>query len=983
MTQQTQQPTLTRYHAKLYAHELSKRCASSNLEKIIPTLMGARVDLNPHQIDAALFAFRSPLSKGAILADEVGLGKTIEAGIVLAQRWAERKRSILIITPASLRTQWQQELWDKFRLPAVILDKKLFDTVRDAGHSNPFQSEKMVIASYAFARNKADLLPMIDWDLVVVDEAHRLRNVYKTGNSIAKDLQRALANAPKLLLTATPLQNSLQELYGLISFVDPYVFSDIKTFRAQYAKLGEEQFADLKARLAPLCKRTLRRQVLEYVRYTERRPHTQDFTPSQEEEDLYQRVSAYLQREKLWALPSGQRSLMVLVLRKLLASSSFAIAGALKTMLDRLDFILNHYAAWKNGDDAEEAVEPILNDFESAGLLAEEDKALYGVPGETVPLPQEQEEIRQEMHALRTLLSKAENITQNAKGTALLQALATGLGMTKSLGGAPKAIIFTESKRTQTYLYDLLIQSGYAGQVLLFNGSNNDKRATAIYARWKEQHKGTDRVTGSKDVDMRSALVEEFREGSQIMIATEAASEGINLQFCSLIINYDLPWNPQRIEQRIGRCHRYGQKHDVVVVNFLNRNNAADKRVFEILSEKFRLFSGVFGASDEVLGSIESGVDFEKHIAEIYQCCRTPEAIQASFDALQASLSQEIEEGLTSARQKLLENFDAEVTEKLQVYKADVAASLHRQEALLWELSCWVLQERDKHNAPRQKKSADSPAVHCDSSTLQIALHKPPLPSIPAGLYSLKGNAPDAIHYHPTHPLAAWVIEFAVKLDTPPSPLVKLDFRLTGSGKNISILQGLVGQSGMLAVHRYTLTGLEPEDYFLFAGCTDAGMPLDAEQVRRFFDLPAVMNDAPQQKAPAFNALEPALEAERQNILADTAARNATFFEEEIDKLDRWADERKKQVELEIDEMDRAIRETKAEARKTAPLEAKVALQRKVKVLEAKRKDMRKRLFEAQDGVDEQKDALLNSIEARMRQRVEEESIFAVRWALL
>jgi len=957
---------LTAYHAKLFAHEISRRHASSDLGKFIPTLMGARVDLNPHQIDAALFAFRSPLSKGAILADEVGLGKTIEAGIVLAQKWAERKRAILIVVPASLRTQWQQELWDKFSLPSVILDKKLFDVVQDAGHSNPFQSEKIVIASYDFARKKADLLRLVNWDLVVIDEAHRLRNVYKTGQSIAKDLQKALAHAPKLLLTATPLQNSLQELYGLVSFIDPHVFSDIKTFRAQYAHLGEGQFVDLKARLAPLCKRTLRRQVLEYVRYTERRPHTQDFTPSPEEEDLYRRVSDYLQREKLWALPTGQRSLITLVLRKLLASSSFAIAGALKTMLERLDFILHNYAAWKNGEDQDEAVAPILNDFEGAYLLAEEDIALYGIPGKDTPNPQEQKEIREEIGALHTLLSKAENITRNAKGAALLQALSTGFAMTETLGGAPKAIIFTESKRTQQYLHELLSQNGYAGQVLSFNGSNNDKQATAIYNNWKERHAGTSLVTGSRNVDVRSALVEEFRERTQIMLATEAASEGINLQFCSLVINYDLPWNPQRIEQRIGRCHRYGQKHDVVVVNFLNRNNAADKRVFEILSEKFRLFNGVFGASDEVLGSIESGVDFEKRIAEIYQNCRTSEEIQASFDELQASFSQEIEEELSIARQKLLENFDAEVAEKLHVYKAEVAASLHKMEALLWELTRCMLPK----------------GAAFDESALAFTLEKTPKLGIPPdilfGRYVMRNPAEGDQHYHAEHSLARHLIDGAKNKTLPGA---ELTFDLSGSGKNISILRELQGKRGVLGIKLCTLTALEAEDYLLFAGMTDTGESLDTEQVRRLFDLLSTVREL--KEAPSAASLEFALTAQRQAVLADIAARNTSFFDAEMDKLDRWAEERKKHLELQIEEMDRAIREAKAEARKTAPLEAKVTLQRKVKTLENGRSEMRKRLFESQDNVDVQKDTLLNEIEGRMRQQVEEEELFVVRWRLL
>lgn len=948
------------FHAKIIAHELTLRHVSSEVGKFIPTLMGARVDLNPHQIDAALFAFRSPLSKGAILADEVGLGKTIEAGIVLAQKWAERKRTICIITPASLRSQWQQELWDKFLLPSVILDKQLFETVQDAGCSNPFIADTIIITSYDFARRKSDLLRMVAWDLVVVDEAHRLRNVYKKNNAVAKDLQRALIDAPKLLLTATPLQNSLNELYGLVSFIDPHIFSDIKTFRAQYARLDDSGFTDLKARLAPVCKRTLRRQVLEYVRYTERHAHTQDFTLSTEEEDLYQSVSCYLQQEKLWALPSGQRSLMVLVLRKLLASSSYAIAGALKTMLERLDFILRSCAMRGAGENGNTSENLVLEDFEGACLTQEEEPALYGLPGQPVPLPHEEKAIRDEMLALRTMLCKAKSITENAKGKALLQALATGLGMTQELGGAAKAIIFTESRRTQKYLYDLLTGNGYAGQVLLFNGSNNDRRATEIYMDWKTRHKST----GSRDVDVRAALVEEFRDRASIMIATEAASEGINLQFCSLVINYDLPWNPQRIEQRIGRCHRYGQKHDVVVVNFLNRNNAADKRVFELLSEKFKLFSGVFGASDEVLGSIESGVDFEKRIAEIYQTCRTQAAIQASFDALQASLSQDIEEGLTTARQKLLEHFDAEVAEKLHVYKAEVAAGLDRAERLLWELAKVAL--------------AGKNGVTFDETQLAFTLATPPVKNLTVGRYTLKPSG-GGEHFHCKHPLALWMLEHA---KTAPLPAAELIFNLSGSCKNIAVLEPFKGQCGILGVSRFTLQALEAEEHLLYTGCTNSGELLDAELTRRLFDLPAQINVL--QHSCEFPALlQEAMANQQASIVFTASQRNSAFFEEEMDKLERWVDERKKHLEYQLEDMDHAIRQHKVDARKAASLDAKVAAQRHIKVLEAKRNDMRKRLFEAQDNEEDRKDNLLNTVEARLRQTVEEERLFVVRWRVV
>ena len=203
---------ITPYHAKYYAYELTKRCASDSIQKLMISLADAQVDLNPHQVDAALFAFRSPFSNGVLLADEVGLGKTIEAGIILSQKWAEGKRKVLIIVPSSLRKQWVQELSEKFFLPSVILESPIFNKAIKKNIINPFdRKEQIVICSYHFARNKEEYVSLVNWDLVVIDEAHRLRNVYRTDNKIAKSIRKAVKNAPKILLTATPLQNSLLE----------------------------------------------------------------------------------------------------------------------------------------------------------------------------------------------------------------------------------------------------------------------------------------------------------------------------------------------------------------------------------------------------------------------------------------------------------------------------------------------------------------------------------------------------------------------------------------------------------------------------------------------------------------------------------------------------------------------------------------------------------------------------------------------------
>jgi adenine-specific DNA-methyltransferase len=666
---------LTDHQVKYFAHELTRRFPPDSVEKVTVAFAGAQVDLNPHQIDAALFAFKSPLSRGALLADEVGLGKTIEAGLVLSQKWAERKRRILIITPASLRKQWYQELTEKFFLPCRLLESKTYNAAVKQGEVRPFEAPEITICSYHFAKGKADDVKAIPWDLVVIDEAHWLRNVYKSSNVIANTLKVALAGKDKLLLTATPLQNSLLELFGLVSFIDEHTFGDLKSFRQQFANLSQAQVFDtLKARIKPICHRTLRRQVMPYIKYTQRLSILEKFTPEESEDRLYHLVSDYLRRENLQALPSGQRTLMTLVLRKLLASSTFAIAGALSSIADRLKRKLIK-------DEIADSLEAELDqDYEALASTADE----WGDDAPDERLSEaDRIAIEQEIDDLETFTRLATSITHNAKGLALLRALKIAFAKLADIGAEPKAVIFTESRRTQDYLLRLLSDSDYADGILLFNGSNTDERSKQIYNTWLERHKGTDRVTASRTADMRSALVDYFRKEGRIMIATEAGAEGINLQFCSLVVNYDLPWNPQRIEQRIGRCHRYGQQHDVVVVNFLNSKNAADIRVFQLLEEKFQLFKGVFGASDEVLGAIESGVDFEKRIVAIYQQCRLPEEIQTAFDQLQRELSMEINKAMTRTRRQLLENFDDEVGEKLRIRDQKSKAYLNHFERVL------------------------------------------------------------------------------------------------------------------------------------------------------------------------------------------------------------------------------------------------------------------------------------------------------------
>jgi ERCC4-related helicase len=969
---------ITPYHAKYFAHELTKRFAANSLQKFTASLADAKVDLNPHQVDAALFAFQSPLSKGALLADEVGLGKTIEAGIVISQKWAERKRKILIVAPANLRKQWNQEMADKFFLHSTILEAKSFNEEIQKGNFNPFnQNDNIVICSYQFVKSKAIYVSKVDWDLVVIDEAHRLRNVYKSSNKIAKAIKEALSHAPKILLTATPLQNSLLELYGLVSIVDEYCFGDLKSFKAQYARITtDNNFDDLKQRLEPICKRTLRRQVLEYINYTNRTCIVQEFTPSNNEQKLYDLVSEYLQSPNLYALPPGQRTLMTLILRKLLASSTYAISGTLQGLANKLESIIS-----KQEERLSNVEDVFIDNYETYDeqideWLDDEDEEL--VKEDRIYSEEEIEEIRKEIESLKEFRDLAKSILENSKGEVLFTALKKGFEKLHELGANRKAIIFTESTRTQEYLKNILEARGYDGEIVLFNGSNNDPKSNQIYQAWLHKHKDTDRITGSKTADKRAALVDYFRDTATIMIATEAAAEGINLQFCSLVVNYDLPWNPQRIEQRIGRCHRYGQKFDVVVVNFLNKNNAADQRVYQLLDEKFKLFNGVFGASDEVLGAIESGVDFEKRIVKIYQTCRTTEDIQLAFDFLQKEMEPEIEQGMDVTRKKLLENFDEEVHEKLKINLKQSTDYLSKFESYLWQLTKYYLEPYATFN-------------HSENS---FVLNQNPFDTenIHSGPYKVgKKNigerqvSDELLNnenlYRVGHPLAQKLIE---KCKVEKLAVKELIFDLSNSDKKISILDDLKGKNGWLQAKQISISSFEIEDHILFAGCDEQGNKLLPEQCQRLFSLQAEINQSAytisEEISQAFSEI---FHVQQVTIGEENAKRNNSFFDEEVDKLEKWSEDVRNSIRMEIKELDKEIKTRKTEARKLLNLEQKVKEQRIIKELERKLAERRLNQYENEDDIEKKKDNLLDEVEKRLKQNTSDEILFTIKWKVI
>lgn len=960
------QINLTPFHAKYFAHNLTRR-ATDGIDRLSMSLFDAAVDLNPHQIEAAMFALRSPLSNGVILADEVGLGKTIEAGIVLCQLWAERKRRLLVICPASLRKQWALELLEKFNLDARVLDSREYKAIKKSGRQLS-DSKKLLVMSFNFANAIRDELKATDWDIVVIDEAHKLRNAYRESNKIGQGIRWATEGCRKVLLTATPLQNSLLELYGLSTLIDEKLFGDIDSFRSQYASAGSNLDA-LRQRLSTFSKRTLRKQVTEYIRYTERKPITIPFRPTDNEHAIYEAVSSFLQREDSYALPRRQRHLTALILRKLLASSSIAIASTLDKLALRLEKLRDTAV-----DDGSLLTIDLIEDEEIDGDLLDEiiDDELETNDEPRVDI--DKQKIEEEIDILNGLSSSARKIGIDTKSRSLLKALNIGFDKMNEIGAAPKAVIFTESRRTQEYLKKFLEMNDYAGRIVLFNGSNTDTESKAIYEAWRAENEKLGRSSGSRAIDVRTALIEHFRDDAAIFIATEAAAEGVNLQFCSLVINYDLPWNPQRIEQRIGRCHRYGQKHDVVVINFMNERNAADQRVLELLSEKFRLFDGVFGSSDDVLGTIESGVDFEKRILAIYQECRTTEEIDTAFSALQAEMEEQIRTKLEDTRKALFEHFDEDVHERLKFQLETTRDHLDKVGKRFWDLSTFILNGK---------------AIFIEDD-LTFDLHESPNPAIPLGRYHLisksgpssisEGDALSNHLYRLSHPLGQFVLENAKGLDT---PIQEVAFDITNNPTKISVVENLKGRSGFLTLNQLTVKSYEEEEYLLFSGFDDDGNSIDQETMDKLFSCGGSIVGDTETPGVSENRLVADSEQHAKATISKSLEQNNKYFFEAREKLEKWAEDMVVSAEKALRDTKERIKELRRQAKQAVTLEEQHQILEKTRELERRQRKQRQEIFDVEDEIMDKRDSLIDQLEKRLAQEVHHERIFSLRWRVI
>jgi hypothetical protein len=876
-----------------------------------------RIDPNPHQIDAVMFALGRLPEGGCILADEVGLGKTIEAGLVIAQRLAEGAKRVLLIVPTSLVPQWQTELQELFMIETRDGSSEALDEV----------GTFVVSRDWAGNENGATRLKGVEpFDLCIIDEAHEIfagihKRYDKDGLYLQGSREAVMAHrvreaivppTPIVLLTATPIQNSLAELWGLVQYVEPTgtLLGNLATFRQVFCDgddrlLSPEQAGELKERLDLVLKRTLRRDAQPFLEhpFVPRRARLYEYEMTAEERTLYDDVTAYLLEPDLCAFTGSSRRLLLIGFHRRMASSSKALAASLGNVARRLERYLE--AARKREEvPAEDFVREEFADLEDEGLT---ELRAYGSEGATrvddaedapklkhQPIPR----IEAELARVRQFCDRAERLPYDSKAAALLQAVKTTQEWASKSGASGKIVVFTESRVTQQYLRTLLMKDGNVPDedITLFSSTNDSPRATQALAHWEKEVESHRSRKSKRQVAVRAALVHEFRERSRVFISTEAGAKGLNLQFCETVINYDLPWNPQRIEQRIGRCHRYGQKKEVTVINFTARDNEAERLTFEILSRKLDLFGTVLDASDQVLH--ESGTEapetlvgalgagFEKSLCEIYERARTREELEAEIRRLRdetEGIKQRFNQELERTAGVIETRFHERVRQRFKHIQETLPAELAKLDARVEYI---VLAYLDAQGAAYRVFDADAEGSGGSRGQRVLAIQPGgalPEPFDDGMRVSLNGaRRGDAIEaLHAAHPLVEAAVKEARAATNKPFT-VTIDVAGTAFAER-------PGQRGVLLVERLSYSGFEAFEQLLVVGALEDETLLVGEQAEALLQRPMVDRGAfasplALRDLLLDDALEEAMFLDQESVSAEAQTR----FETTLSQLDRY-----------------------------------------------------------------------------------------------
>lgn len=939
---------ITPYHAKFYAYDILKKTRSD----IATTLFNAKVQMNPHQVMAAQFALKSPLSKGVILADEVGLGKTIEAGLVLAQFWAENKRKIIIICPAVLRKQWQEELRNKFALDSVILDTKTIVNFEKDGinFKNEIFGHKVLICSYHFCLNPKNraLLESLNFHLAMFDEAHKLRIPKKKKSdtlSIYETLDQIFGYCRKILLTATPFQNRLSELFDLVSFVDKDILYSAQALRNP----KPSQLSALRLQIKPVCYRTLRKDVVSFIKYTERHSHTFEYSSTEFERQTYKRINDFVFDHLCNFYDERVLPMLAVSLLKIKSSSSHAILATLKKVSSRIDEPIDDLDLDYNN----------IEDFEDDEVSASINNNVKHTQIES------QQEVASIIQDLEILV----NNRIDSKLSNLLDAIKFGFARMKELGAKEKCVIFTESFQTQQFLKRYLIEKGYGDKLVLFNGENKDEESNAIYQNWVNIKANHSKISGVKAADKKQAIIDYFAKTGKILLATDAAAEGVNLQFCSFLINYDLPWNPQRIEQRIGRIHRYGQKFDVVVINFVDQKNLIDDRVYKLLSDKLRLFDGVFGASNEVLGQINDGATgFSSAIYKIMSTCRDEEQINREFDLLSEQFAPINNQKVRDAKEILNQYFDEDVHNLLQDSEHSNTQRLDQISEKFWKLS--------KHQLGQLKISFDEENKIIDLQQQFNGIRPNKFYLINKSDWENQQGISNNQLYRINHPLGEVVINNAKSLATPNA---LLRFNLSNYGKIVNLLEPYKDTRGIISLDYMKInTNDFNEDFLVFSGVLDNGESMPQEVCERLFNLSATLMSSGN-----LENISQLQEKNRQKALQQYEKFKSDNFDEEYHKINFYQQNMLDDFDARIDEFNEQIKELNKQMRNTTNMQEKVAKTQEIAKINKKKRQLQEEKNQKEIDFEDNQSALIEQISQLLEPNIDVENLFTVRFEVV
>lgn len=870
--------------------------AGDDVARISSSLFDSKISLNPHQINAALAFFKNPKKKGLIFADEVGLGKTIEAGLVISQYWYEQKRHILIICPASLIKQWNEELMDKFHLDSIVLDgKRIKETNFNGGQGIYITSINTVYLNKEKFGSK--------FDLVVIDEAHKLRNVYKDKGVMAPAVKEVFSGQKKLLLTATPFQNNLQELFGLMSLIDEDIFPDFGVFREKYIKSYSEYKEELNCIVSSYAVRTLRKDVKKYINYTKRNVLLANYELTEEEKEIYKKVEALIYSQDMFEVyGTAQLHLIILLLQKLLSSSIYAVRATLSNIMFRLQ---DGKTVEVLVDDEEDEIDLKINADVSDKFVNDISDCVKYISSVKID------------SKINRLRSAIEDIYQQFE---------TDESRNK------KILIFTESKKTQEYLYNEL--SHTYDKILLFNGENAGEQINEIYSNWCKIYNPDKRI--SKSIAVRRAIVDAFENDYEILIATDAAAEGLNLQFCSVMVNYDLPWNPQKIEQRIGRCHRYGQKNDVIVINLLNDSSTIDKRIYELLSGKLGIFEETFGSSDKILGNTNISENLEDAIRNIYKKCRTPEEIEKGFEELQNAFKEEIEDAIRASENDLDTYFDEEVAKAFDLQYLEATKLVDEMSILFY----YIIK-----NCLPEAEFDDEKLIFTDAGVRRTVLSK---------------NDDEAEFCSISSEYGKKIIDSVSMCQKDNISKISLDY--TNSGIKIGYLDNLECNRGRLVVSKIIYESYEISEALVLSLLLDDGTVVPGDVCHKLLKLPCIKKIASDNKTN--DSLVKIHEEDIKNKTNAIAEYNAGIFKEELDFIDNWADSMIEKVQLSVKKMREERKELQISCDLTSSVDEKAKIQEEIHKLSKKINKSWIELAQLEDEIEDRRYTLINNLKA-------------------